>query len=325
MTPAVVDGVKQPHPHPVELEAVKAATRALRDLLVWRTFDVDDRALRDRQKFLENASEAFGVSKLENVSENLEPQMLNAYRKIASIVIDGVTLATFPSNNQQKNSFWKDERKKPRKKARRVNQQPDQGSQQEATIGPVLPVAAAEVQAAIRTPLVPIPEDSQLVIDAEEENERALHLAIEESLRTAPSNSSSSTAPNAKAPPKASGYSWATPEQIAGGLAQGQEWAQMANAERQAQAAEAARREREAKAARREKEAEDAAEGETQQDPVAPWLGSPDPQYVDPSNLCRHPDLSADVLVSMPMSMSMTDLQAFTTIGMTDLLFFTSG
>ena len=99
----------------------------------------------------------------------------------------------------------------------------------------------------------------------------------------------------------------------------------MANAERQAQAAEAARREREAKAARREKEAEDAAEGETQQDPVAPWLGLPDPQYVDPSNLCRHPDLSADVLVSMPMSMSMTDLQAFTTIGMTDLLFFTSG
>ena len=51
-----------------------------------------------------------------------------------------------------------------------MNQQPDQGSQQEATIGPVLPVAAAEVQAAIRTPLVPIPEEAQLV-NVEEENE----------------------------------------------------------------------------------------------------------------------------------------------------------
>ena len=87
---------RQRGPDSAEREAVKAAERAVRDVVVWRCLCRVNP--RDRKEFLAALQAAFGVNELDT---DLQAQLLLSHRKIASSVID-----SFPSNGQRA-TLWR--------------------------------------------------------------------------------------------------------------------------------------------------------------------------------------------------------------------------
>ena len=83
------------HAKSPEREAVKAAERATRDVVVWRCLCRSNP--RDRKDFLATLTAAFGRT----LDDDLKAQLLLSHRKIASSVIE-----SFPSNGQRATLWW---------------------------------------------------------------------------------------------------------------------------------------------------------------------------------------------------------------------------